>query len=287
MRNLVDNPVASSPSASSAGRPRASGRSRSPRCSTLRCSAPRPTRGAARTRGLPRRAKRVIWLTMAGGPSQLETFDPKPELSRMDGKPMPESFTTGPAARPAPGAEARLPWPHVPLPQVRQERDRDLRTVPAHRVGDRRDLPHPLDDHRGDQPRPGPHVHEHRFADRRPAQHGRLGHLRPGQRGRRPARLRRAHVDRQGAVAPADRRAAVEQRVPAQPLSGRPDAEPGRGRPLPGQPAGRLARSSRGPTSPPSTPSTRSTTRWCTTRRSPRASPSTRWPSGCRPASPS
>lgn len=41
------------------------------------------------------RAKRVIFLCMAGGPSHLETFDYKPELARMDGKPMPESFTRG------------------------------------------------------------------------------------------------------------------------------------------------------------------------------------------------
>lgn len=41
------------------------------------------------------RAKRVIWLTMAGGPSQLETFDPKPKLAEMHGKPMPESLTKG------------------------------------------------------------------------------------------------------------------------------------------------------------------------------------------------
>jgi hypothetical protein len=44
---------------------------------------------------LPQRAKRVIWLTMAGGPSQLELFDHKPKLAEMDGKPMPESFTKG------------------------------------------------------------------------------------------------------------------------------------------------------------------------------------------------
>lgn len=43
----------------------------------------------------PPKAKRVIFLTMAGGPSHLETFDYKPELKRMDGKPMPESYTTG------------------------------------------------------------------------------------------------------------------------------------------------------------------------------------------------
>src|SRR5436309_1211151 len=41
------------------------------------------------------KAKRVIYLYMAGGPSHLETFDPKPQLGRMHGKPMPESFTRG------------------------------------------------------------------------------------------------------------------------------------------------------------------------------------------------
>ena len=44
---------------------------------------------------LPQRAKRVIWLSMAGGPSQFETFDHKPKLAEMDGKPMPESLTKG------------------------------------------------------------------------------------------------------------------------------------------------------------------------------------------------
>jgi len=41
------------------------------------------------------RAKRVIWLSMAGGPSHLETFDPKPKLAEMHGQPMPESMTKG------------------------------------------------------------------------------------------------------------------------------------------------------------------------------------------------
>jgi hypothetical protein len=44
---------------------------------------------------LPQKARRVIWLTMAGGPSQLELFDPKPKLAEMDGQGMPESFTKG------------------------------------------------------------------------------------------------------------------------------------------------------------------------------------------------
>jgi hypothetical protein len=41
------------------------------------------------------KAKRVIFLYQAGGPSHLETFDHKPKLREMHGKPMPESFTKG------------------------------------------------------------------------------------------------------------------------------------------------------------------------------------------------
>ena len=41
------------------------------------------------------KAKRVIFLCMAGGPSHLETFDYKPKLDELNGKPMPESFTKG------------------------------------------------------------------------------------------------------------------------------------------------------------------------------------------------
>jgi hypothetical protein len=43
----------------------------------------------------PIRAKRVIHLCMAGGPSHLETFDFKPKLKELDGKPFPASFTQG------------------------------------------------------------------------------------------------------------------------------------------------------------------------------------------------
>src|SRR5262245_14673405 len=43
----------------------------------------------------PPKAKRVIFLYMSGGPSHLETFDYKPELDKLNGEPMPESFTKG------------------------------------------------------------------------------------------------------------------------------------------------------------------------------------------------
>jgi hypothetical protein len=38
------------------------------------------------------RAKQVIFLFMSGGPSHLETFDPKPELQRLHGQRLPASF---------------------------------------------------------------------------------------------------------------------------------------------------------------------------------------------------
>ena len=43
----------------------------------------------------PAKAKRVIFLYQAGGPSHLETFDYKPKLADMNGQPMPESLTKG------------------------------------------------------------------------------------------------------------------------------------------------------------------------------------------------
>ncbi|MBL6763795.1 MAG: DUF1501 domain-containing protein [Verrucomicrobiae bacterium] len=46
---------------------------------------PRPSHAAGK-------AKSVIFLFMAGGPSHLETFDPKPLLNRLDGQPRPAEF---------------------------------------------------------------------------------------------------------------------------------------------------------------------------------------------------
>src|ERR1700724_514281 len=37
-------------------------------------------------------AKSVIWLFMEGGPSHIDLFDPKPELEKLAGQPMPSSF---------------------------------------------------------------------------------------------------------------------------------------------------------------------------------------------------
>ena len=41
---------------------------------------------------LPAKAKRCIFLFMTGGPSQMDLFDPKPLLNRLDSQPLPASF---------------------------------------------------------------------------------------------------------------------------------------------------------------------------------------------------
>src|SRR5262245_37570961 len=41
------------------------------------------------------RAKSVIYLFMAGGPSQLELFDYKPKMQELHNKPIPDSFIAG------------------------------------------------------------------------------------------------------------------------------------------------------------------------------------------------
>src|SRR5687768_9721992 len=51
----------------------------------LRPFAPRPPHFTPR-------AKSVIFLFLVGGPSQVDTFDYKPELQRLGGQPVPESF---------------------------------------------------------------------------------------------------------------------------------------------------------------------------------------------------
>lgn len=52
-------------------------------------SGPNPNPLAPRPGHFPARAKRIIFLFMSGGPSQVDTFDPKPLLDRDDGKPLP------------------------------------------------------------------------------------------------------------------------------------------------------------------------------------------------------
>ncbi len=50
---------------------------------------------AAKQPHFPPRAKNVIFLFMDGGPSQLDLFDPKPTLAKLNGEPLPESMRKG------------------------------------------------------------------------------------------------------------------------------------------------------------------------------------------------
>ena len=71
------------------------------------------TGGSLKTLHFAPRAKRVIHLCMAGGPSHLETFDWKPELKRLDGQAFPESFTKGQQLAQLQGAVLKARGPFV------------------------------------------------------------------------------------------------------------------------------------------------------------------------------
>ncbi|MEX2026021.1 MAG: DUF1501 domain-containing protein, partial [Pirellulaceae bacterium] len=47
---------------------------------------------APRQPHFPATAKSVIWCFLDGGPSHIDLFDPKPELNKLDGQPLPASF---------------------------------------------------------------------------------------------------------------------------------------------------------------------------------------------------
>ncbi|MEX2263197.1 MAG: DUF1501 domain-containing protein [Bryobacteraceae bacterium] len=54
-----------------------------------------PNPMAPRPSHFPARAKSIVYLFMAGGPSQLDMFDYKPKLQELDGQPLPESLIKG------------------------------------------------------------------------------------------------------------------------------------------------------------------------------------------------
>jgi hypothetical protein len=63
--------------------------------------------GALKAAHTPAKARRVIFLCMAGGPSQFETLDWKPKLKELHEKPFPESFTKGQQLAQLQGAELK------------------------------------------------------------------------------------------------------------------------------------------------------------------------------------
>ena len=158
----------------------------------------------------------------------------------MHGQPMPESFTKGMPIAQLQGKRLVCFAPQHPFRRYGAS-GQEICTIFPHlaRVADEICIIRSMVD-RGHQPRPGPHLHEHGHDDLGPAGDGILDQLRPGKRERRPPRLRRPDLQRPVRPGPADRLAAVAQRVPAQPVPGSPVLLQGRPGALPGPaPTGR------------------------------------------------
>lgn len=71
---------------------------------------------AERPPHFPAKAKRAVFLFMNGAPSQVDTFDPKPELTRLNGQPYQGKLTVGSNGRPI-GYLMQSPFPFRPRGQ--------------------------------------------------------------------------------------------------------------------------------------------------------------------------
>jgi hypothetical protein len=80
------------------------------------------------------KVKRVIFLYQAGGPSHLETFDHKPKLAELSGRPMPESYTKGQPVAQLQGRELKCFAPQHPFDKYGESRQ-EICTLFPH-VGD-------------------------------------------------------------------------------------------------------------------------------------------------------
>ena len=145
-------------------------------------AAPGPARAsnplAPKAPMFPAKAKAVIHIFAQGAPSHIDTWDPKPELSKMDGRTLPDG-----------GIAMGSPFKFTPMGALR---DPGERSVPAAGRACRRHGDRALDAHRHSGPRGGHGVHEHGLPADREAEPGLLGGVRPGHRKPEPARLHRA-----------------------------------------------------------------------------------------------
>ena len=128
------------------------------------------------------KAKRVIYLFMAGAPSQLDLFDHKPALLKYDGQARPCRGRERPAlcvhpARRQPDGLA------VQVRQAWEIRARTLRDAAASGQGGRRHRRRQVGAHRPVQPRSRPDLHQHRLLASRSTEHGLVGDVWPRFRG--------------------------------------------------------------------------------------------------------
>ena len=216
--------------------------SRWPGCSIPRSSrrrAGRPIRPSPRIAGegfstrhiVPIKARRVIHLCMAGGPSQFESFDYKPRLKELHGKPFPESFTKGQQLAQLQNMVLKARGPACGFHRHGQS-GQEISDLFPHIAGIAdRDLHRAVDDHGADQPRPCACLHEHRIDHQGAAEHGLLAAVRAGGRDRRPTRFHRFHLGRRQRAAAGVGPPVVGGNL-AQQVSGHPVPVPGRRRSL-------------------------------------------------------
>ena len=187
----------------------------------------------------PAKAKRVIYLFMAGAPSHLELFDNKPQLAEVrrhaaaagtaQGLPgrvhQPELEAARARSSSSPSTASAAPSCRELLPHLAEVVD-DIAIVKSMVTDAFNHAPAQILMNTGSQQFGRPSI-------------GRVGHLRPRQRVAGPARLRRLQHRQQGAER---RQLELGQRLPADRLPGRAVPRRRRPGPLPLQPAGHRRR---------------------------------------------
>ena len=150
---------------------------------------------SSRNSHVPPKAKRVIFMVMAGGASHLELCDHKPELAKRHGQPMPESITKGQPIAQLQGAKLTCFGPQWEF-KKHGKAGIEMNELFAHLpdVADDLCIVRSLQD-RGDQSRPGPHLHEHRSSVSGRPSMGSWITYGLGSEARRPAGFRGAHLE--------------------------------------------------------------------------------------------
>ena len=238
----------------------------------------------------PPRAKRVIYLFQSGAPSQMDLFDYKPALAERHGEDLPESIRMGQRLTAMTSGQKTSRRPvDLQVRATRPERGLGQRTVAAHGE-DRRRLCFLKSMHtEAINHDPAITFFQTGCQLAGAAEHGLVGRLRPGQRERRPAGVRRDDLAAAEPDRPAALRPAVGQRLPADAAT-RGSSSAAAGDPVlyltnpPGVVDADPPADARRPRRAQPACSTSEIRR---SRRSPRASRSTSWPSACRRRCPS